>query len=132
MPYRTREQYERWHIRDCARCGRRGGRRSAGSPGEQFTTARKFLDWLAGRGRELRGCTQADGIATVLDRAVADGRPPDDALWFGPGPLPDLEGLATRHGEATGPGVHPGPDSARYLWLDRAQQQAREHGSLVR
>jgi hypothetical protein len=28
--------------------------------GEQFTTARKFLDWLAGRGRELRGCTQAD------------------------------------------------------------------------
>jgi hypothetical protein len=26
MPsYRTREQYERWHVRDCARCGRRGG-----------------------------------------------------------------------------------------------------------
>jgi hypothetical protein len=25
MSYRTREQYERWHIRDCARCGRRGG-----------------------------------------------------------------------------------------------------------
>ncbi len=23
--YRTREQYERWHVRDCARCGRRAG-----------------------------------------------------------------------------------------------------------
>ncbi len=28
--------------------------------GEQFTTARKFLGWLAGRGRDLRDCTQAD------------------------------------------------------------------------
>jgi hypothetical protein len=73
-----------------------------------------------------------DDWHTVLDRAVADGRRPDDALWFGPGTLPAPAELAARHGEATGPGVHPGPESARYLWLDRAQRQARKRGSPMR
>jgi hypothetical protein len=105
------------------------------TPGELALVCRPNLDvcsGLAGLYPTRYGNLRADGIATVLDRAVADGRRPDDALWFGPGPLPDLEGLATRHGEATGLGVHPGPESARYLWLDRAQRQAREHGSPVR
>src|SRR5262249_26809437 len=75
---------------------------------------------------------RADGIAPVLDRAIADGRRPDDELWFGPGPLPAQAGLAAHHGQTAGLGVRLGPDSARYLWLDRAQRQARKHRSLTR
>jgi hypothetical protein len=48
----------------------------------------------------------------------------DDELWFGPGPLPAPEELAARYGDAAGLAVHLWPESARYLWLDRAQRQA--------
>ena len=40
------------------------------------------------------------GIATVLGRALAHGRQPDDELWFGPGPLPAPDELAARYGDA--------------------------------
>jgi hypothetical protein len=103
--------------------------------GELALVCRPNLDvcsGLAGHYRTRHGNLRADGIAAVLDRAVADGRRPDDALWFSLDPLPEPAELAARHGEATGLGVHPGPESARYLWLDRAQRQARKHGSLVR
>jgi hypothetical protein len=52
-------------------------------------------------------------------RALKRGRERDDDLWFGPGPLAAPDELATRHGDAAGLGVHMGPESARYLWLDR-------------
>jgi hypothetical protein len=105
------------------------------TPGELALVCRPNLDvcsGLAGHYRTRHGNLRADGIATVLDRAIADGRQPDDELWFGPGPLPAPAELAARHGQATGLGIHPGPDSARYLWLDRAQRQARKHRSLIR
>jgi len=101
------------------------------TPGELALVCRPNLDvrsGLAGQYQTRYGNLRADGIATVLDRAITAGRQPDDELWFGPGPFPAPAELAARHGESTGPGVHPGPESARYLWLDRAQRQVRKHG----
>jgi len=68
----------------------------------------------------------------VLGRALARGREPDDTLWFGPGPRPGPAELAARYGDATGLGVHPGPQSARYLWLDRARQHPSSARPLLR
>ncbi len=98
------------------------------TPGELALVCRPNLDvhaGLAGHYRTRYGNLRADGIAAVLDRAVADGRRPDDALWFRLEPLPEPAELAAHHGDPTGLGVHPGPESVRYLWLDRAQRQAR-------
>ncbi len=50
----------------------------------------------------------------------------------GPGPLPAPNELAARYGDATGLGVHLWPDSVRYLWLDRAQRQARKERPQAR
>ena len=88
---------------------------------------------LAGLYRTRHGNLRAGGVATVLDYALAHGLRADDALWFaGLDPLPGPAELAARYGDATGLGVHPGPESVRYLWLDRAQRRAREHRSRVR
>ena len=88
---------------------------------------------LAGLYRTRHGNLRADGVAAVLDRALAHGLRADDALWFaGLDPLSDPAELAARYGNATGLGLHPGPDSVRYLWLDRARRQAWEHRSLAR
>jgi len=97
------------------------------APGELALVCRPDLDvytGLAGLYRTRHGNLRADGIATVLGRALAHGRQTDDELWFGPGPLPAPDELAARYGDATGLGIHLFPQSARYLWLDRAQQQA--------
>jgi hypothetical protein len=106
-----------------------------GLAGELALVCRPNLDvhsGLAGHYRTRYGNLRADGIPAVLDRAIADGRRPDDALWFSLDPLPTPAKLAARHGDVTGLGVHPGPESARYLWLDRAQRQARNHGTMAR
>jgi hypothetical protein len=88
---------------------------------------------LAGLYRTRHGNLRADGVAAVLGRALAHGLRADDALWFADlDPLPGPAELAARYGDATGLGLHPGPESVRYLWLDRARRQAREHRSLVR
>jgi MoaA/NifB/PqqE/SkfB family radical SAM enzyme len=103
--------------------------------GELALVCRPNLDvhsGLAGHHRTRHGNLRTDGIAAVLDRAVAGGRRPDDALWFSLDPLPTPAELAAQHGHATGLGVHPGPESALYLWLDRAQQQAHKEAPLVR
>ena len=97
------------------------------APGELALVCRPNLDvysGLAGLYRTRHGNLRADGIAEVLGRALAHGRQRDDELWFGPGPLPAPDELAARHGDATGLGVHLWPESVRYLWLDRAQQQS--------
>jgi len=104
-------------------------------PGELALVCRPSLDvysGLAGHYRTRYGNLRADGIAAVLDRAVADGRRPDDALWFGLDPLPAPAELAASYGEATSLRVHPDRGSARYLWLDRAQRNARNHGTMAR
>ncbi len=105
------------------------------TPGELALVCRSSLDvysGLAGLYRTWHGNLRADGIATVLERGLAHGRQPDDELWFGPGPLPAPDELAARYGDADGLGVHLYPESVRYLWLDRAQQQARNEGPPAR
>ena len=88
---------------------------------------------LAGLYRTRLGNLRADGVAAVLGRALAHGLRADDALWFADlDPLPGPAELAARYGDATGLGVHPDPESVRYLWLDRSRRRAREHRSLVR
>jgi hypothetical protein len=74
MPsYRTQEQYERWHVRDCARCGRRGGF-AANWEGPVCRTcydkaARTYGDCAScGAGRLLPG-QRADGAPTCRDCA---------------------------------------------------------------
>jgi hypothetical protein len=95
------------------------------APGELALVCRPDLDvysGLAGLYRTRHGNLRTDGVATVLGRALARGREPDDALWFGPRPHPGPAELAARYGDATSLAVHPGPESVRYLWLDRARQ----------
>jgi hypothetical protein len=97
------------------------------APSELALVCRPNLDvysGLAGLYRTRHGNLRADGVAAVLGRALAQGRQPDDELWFGPGPLPAPDELAARYGDAAGLGVHLWPESVRYLWLDRAQRQA--------
>jgi hypothetical protein len=97
------------------------------TPGELALVCRPSLDvysGLAGLCRTRHGNLRADGVATVLDRALARGRRPDDELWFGPGRLPAPDELAARYGDPAGLGVHLWPESVRYLWLDRAHRQA--------
>jgi hypothetical protein len=87
----------------------------------------------AGRYRTRHGNLRVDGVAAVLHRALAHGLRADDALWFADlDPLPGPAELAARYGDAGGLGVHPGPESVRYLWLDRARRRARGHRSLAR
>jgi hypothetical protein len=82
---RLLRQYATWHqlprLRNRARQRplTPAARRFAG---ERFTTARKFLGWLAHRGRELRGCTQADLDAWHAASAEHVGRAARDFfLW---------------------------------------------------
>jgi hypothetical protein len=98
------------------------------APGELALVCRPNLDvysGLAGLYRVRHGNLRADGVAAVLSRALAHGRQRDDALWFGPGPLPAPDELAARYGDRDGLKIHPWHESARYLWLDRARSQAR-------
>jgi hypothetical protein len=76
----------------------------------------------AGRYGERFGNLGSDGAAVVFGRALAHGPRSADALWFGPGPPPQLAELAARHGDQTGQGVHFSADPIRYLWLDRARR----------
>jgi MoaA/NifB/PqqE/SkfB family radical SAM enzyme len=97
------------------------------TPGELALVCRPNLDVYSGPAglyRTRHGNLRADGVATVLGRALARGRQRDDELWFGPGPLPAPGELAARYGDADSLGVHLYPESVRYLWLDRARRQA--------
>jgi hypothetical protein len=61
------------------------------APGELAMVCRTGLDvysGLAGLHRTRHGNLRTDGIATVLGRALAHGREPDDELWCGPGRFP--------------------------------------------
>jgi len=97
------------------------------APGELALVCRPNLDvysGLAGLYRVRHGNLRADGVAAVLGRALAHGRQRDDQLWFGRAPLPAPDELAARYGDPAGLGVHPGPESVRYLWLDRWRGRA--------
>jgi hypothetical protein len=78
----------------------------------------------AAAGGGLRRRPRTDGVAAVLGSALAHGRQRDEALWFGPGLMLALGELAARYGDAAGLGIHQGPESVRYLWLDRARRAA--------
>jgi hypothetical protein len=80
---------------------------------------------VAGWYRERHGNLRTDGPHAVLSRALEQGGRTSDALWFGPDPPPSVAELATRHGDRGGQGLHFSADSARYLWLDRAQRARR-------
>jgi hypothetical protein len=98
------------------------------APGELALACTPSLDvysGLAGLHRTRHGNLRTDGIATVLGRALARGRETDDELWFGRRPHPGPAELAARYGNTAGLGVHPGPESVRYLWLDRARRHPR-------
>jgi MoaA/NifB/PqqE/SkfB family radical SAM enzyme len=98
------------------------------APGELALVCRPNFDvysGLAGLYRTRHGNLRTDGVAAVLGRALAHGRERDDALWFGSGPRPAPDELAARYGDPAGLGVHMGPESARYLWLDRAGRPGR-------
>jgi len=100
----------------------------ARAPGELALVCRPDFDvcsGLAGLYRTRHGNLRTDGVAAVLGRALERGRERDDELWFGPGPLPAPDELAARYGAAAGLGVHMDPESARYLWLDRAGRADR-------
>jgi hypothetical protein len=99
------------------------------APCELALVCRPDLDvysGMAGLYRTRHGNLRTDGIATVLGRALARGREPDDALWFGPRPHPGPAELAARYGDPAGLGVHPGPESVRYLWLDRSRRHTAQ------
>jgi hypothetical protein len=81
---------------------------------------------LAGLYRERHGNLRADGVETVLERAVEQGVRSEEDLWFGLDAPPDACELAARHGDAAGRGIHFDATSARYLWLDRARRAARQ------
>jgi hypothetical protein len=83
---------------------------------------------MAGLYRERHGNLRADGVESVLERAVEQGVRSEEQLWFGVGSPPDASELAGRHGDAAGQGVHFHARSARYLWLDRARRAARQSG----
>jgi hypothetical protein len=95
------------------------------APGELALVGRPNLDvysGLAGLYRIRHGNLRTDGIAAVLGSALAYGRQRDDALWFGSGSLAAPDELAARYGDPAGLGVHPGPESVCYLWLDRVRR----------
>ena len=98
------------------------------APGELALVCRPNLDvysGLAGLYRIRHGNLRTDGVAAVLGSALAYGRERDDALWFGSGSLAAPDELAARYGDPAGLGVHPGPESVCYLWLDRAHRHPR-------
>ena len=76
---------------------------------------------VAGWYRQRHGNLRTDGPQAALADALKQGGWSDEALWFGPDPLPSIAELAARHGDPDGPGVHFSADSVRSLWLDRAQ-----------
>jgi hypothetical protein len=100
-------------------------------PGEEelLLVCRPNLDiyWaIPGRYRQRYGNLRRDDAQTVLRAALAhSGGSSYDALWFALDPLPDVRALAERYGDPAGDRVHFSAQSARYRWLDVAQQQAR-------
>lgn len=105
-----------------------------GRPGSEIAlVCRPSLDvysGLAGLYRTRHGNLRADGIDAVLDRAVGHGIRADDELWFTLDPLPGPAELAARYGDRSGLRIHLYPESARYLWLDRAQRASQTAGQV--
>jgi hypothetical protein len=79
----------------------------------------------AGRYRQRHGNLRTDGGQAVLSGALEQGGWSEDAVWFGPDPLPSVGELAAQHGDQTGQRLHFSEASVRYLWLDRAQRAQR-------
>jgi hypothetical protein len=80
---------------------------------------------LPGLYRERHGNLRADGVAPVLERALARGAQSYEGLWFGAEPRGTDAELAARHGDPTSQRIHPRPQSVRFLWADRALRAAR-------
>jgi integrase len=66
--YRTPEQYQRWHIRDCARCGRRAALAANWSDGPLCRTCYQ-------RAARTRGCCPGCDTSRLLPGRRGDGMP---------------------------------------------------------
>ncbi len=66
--YRTPEQYERWHIRDCGRCGRRAGLTANWPDGPLCRTCYH-------KAARTRGCCPGCHTSRLLPGRRADGAP---------------------------------------------------------
>lgn len=80
---------------------------------------------VAGRYRRRHGNLRDEGVATVLHNALQFGARPYGSLWFSLDPVPAVQELAARYGDAKGQRVHFSAESLRYRWLDLAQKAAR-------
>jgi hypothetical protein len=84
------------------------------------------LHWgTAGRYGRRYGNLRRDDAQEALRAALADGGGHEDALWFKLYPIPDVRSLAEWYGDPVGDRVHLWAESARRLWLDRAQRPQR-------
>jgi hypothetical protein len=75
---------------------------------------------LAGVYGHRHGNLRANGVAPVLERALAHSPVSHDQLYLPDAPVPPVSELAEQYGNPEGREVHFWPGSIRYRWLDRA------------
>jgi hypothetical protein len=93
------------------------------APEEIGLVCRRNLDVHTGKAALYGPChgnLRADGVETVLRRALAHGPKSDESLWFGTDALLPLATLARDYGDSAGTRLHFWLGSARNRWLDLA------------
>jgi len=86
---------------------------------------------FAGQHTTRYGNLCRDGVDEVLSRAMADGVPSYDEIWFLVEQVPPIQELAARFGNAQSQRIHSVSFSIRDWWIDRdrrTRRAARLHG----